>query len=153
MKNQKGFSLIELMTVIIIIGIMVGIAVPTITRNLPYRRLLDGRSQVKSDLSLMRQRSLVESRSFGIGLLAASPDRYTLFEDLNDNGVFDAGTDRVITIRNLPTRINFVLAANQAHAFLRTGILNSNSAANIDLQNDKNQQKTLTVMLSGIVVD
>lgn len=153
MQNQKGFSLIELMTVIIIIGIMIGIAVPTLTRNLPYRRLVDGRNQVKSDLSLMRQKSLVESRSFGAVVLAANTNQYILFEDTNNNGAYNAGQDRIVLRRNLPTRINFVTAANQVITFLRSGTLNPASATNIVMQNEKNAQLSLTVMLSGIVVD
>ena len=155
MNNQKGFSLIELMTVIIIVGIMVGIAVPTITRNLPYRRLLEARSQVKSDLMLMRQKSMVESRSYGAAVLAANTNQYLLFEDVNDDNAYTAGTDRLVKSVNLPTRVNFNVAANQALTFLRSGILNTTGTTNLNIQllNEKNEAKTLTVMLSGIVVD
>lgn len=153
MKKKNGFSLIELMTVIIIIGIMLGIAIPTLTRNLPYRRLLDGRSQVKSDLSLMRQKSLVESSSYGAAILASNTNQYILFEDLNNNNAYDNSSDRLVKMVNLPTRINFDLTSDLALTFLHTGILDSGTSVDIRLKNDRNEQKTLTVMLSGVVVD
>jgi len=153
MFKNNGFSLIELMTVILIIGILIGIAVPTINRNIPYRRLLNGTSQVKSDLSLMRQKSLMEMSSYGLLINISSPNQYILYQDRNGNGSFDIGTDRQVTIRNLPGNVRFVSNTNININFLRNGILNSNSNFNLLLQNNRDEQKALTIMLSGVVVD
>ncbi len=146
-KNQ-GFSLIELMTVIIIIGIMMGIAIPAITRNLPQRRLHEGRDQVLQDLMLLRQRSINEDRCFGLATLMGDLTRYQLFEDLDRNGILDGG-DRVLNTLRLPTGVSFTV--NFSVSFLPSGILSQPIGSQVMFVNSKGQNESFQILFSGMV--
>lgn len=148
MKKQNGFSLIELMTVIIIIGIMVGIAVPAITRSLPQRRLLEGRDQVLNDLMILRQRSINEDRCLGLASIAGDLTQYQSFEDVNRNGIFDGG-EQVLNISRLPTSISFT--ANFTVSFLPSGVLSQPIGSQVTFVNAKGQNESFQIMFSGMV--
>jgi prepilin-type N-terminal cleavage/methylation domain-containing protein len=148
MKKQSGFSLIELMTVIIIIGIMVGIAVPSIIRNLPQRRLVEGRDQVLHDLMILRQRSINEDRCFGLVSIAGDLTQYQSFEDVNRNGAFDGG-ELVLNPSRLPTGVAFT--ANFAVSFLPSGALSQPIGSQVTFVNAKGQNESFQILFSGMV--
>ncbi|HBE73335.1 MAG TPA: hypothetical protein DDW31_04495, partial [candidate division Zixibacteria bacterium] len=132
----------------IIIGIMVGLAVPNITRNLPQRRLLEGRDQVLNDLMILRQRSINEDRCYGLASVAGDLARYQSFEDVNRNGAFDGGEPALIVSR-LPAGVAFT--ANFAVSFLPSGVLSQAIGSQVNFVNSKGQNESFQIMFSGMV--
>ena len=59
-----GFSVIELLTVLAVMGIMAGIALPGWNRLLPSYRLSSSARQVQSELHTIRMRAAAENISF-----------------------------------------------------------------------------------------
>ena len=61
LRNQRGFSLIELAVVLVIAGIVLAITTPSINRFLLQARLRDSVSRVSSEIRLARQKAVTNS--------------------------------------------------------------------------------------------
>lgn len=66
MKTNKGFSLIELLIVIAIIGIMAGIAAPLFNKYRHNTNLKEAARDFSSDIALYRQRAVAENIHYKI---------------------------------------------------------------------------------------
>ena len=74
-KRQAGFTLVELLTVLVIIGLMTSAVVMTLPREKPA---IDAQAQtLTSSLNAASQSSLVTGRPFAFGL---SKDQFAVFE-------------------------------------------------------------------------
>ena len=61
LRNQKGFSLIELAVVVLVAGIVLAITTPSINRFLIQARLRDAGSRVAGEIRLARQKSVTNT--------------------------------------------------------------------------------------------
>jgi type IV pilus assembly protein PilA len=78
-KNQKGFTLVELMTVLIILGVILGIGVP---------KYMKVQAKAKYDADIATLQSIVKAAE----TYAVSRNDYSAitFQDLADVGIIDA---------------------------------------------------------------
>lgn len=65
-RQNKGFSLIELIIVIAIIGIMAAIAAPNFTRYRDNANLREAARDLSSDIQLYKQRAIAENTNYEI---------------------------------------------------------------------------------------
>ena len=88
-KRQAGFTLVELLTVLVIIGLMASAVVMTLPRDKPA---IDAQSQaLASSLNAAAQSSLVTGRPHGFGV---SKNQFAIFEFVDAEWVQTQAMDR-----------------------------------------------------------
>lgn len=88
-KLVGGFTLIELMIVMVIIGIMTAIAAPNFMEYMKSRRLSGAATQLYVDLMNARAQAVSQNNKVIVALI--SNNSYQIIRDLNGNGVVDTG--------------------------------------------------------------
>lgn len=95
----RGFSLVELVTIIAIIGIAAAIAIPNFISWLPNYRLKSATQDLFSNFQLAKMTAIQRNRNCTVVFnqtVAGTAFDYVVFIDINGNVEFDAG-EPVIT--------------------------------------------------------
>jgi prepilin-type N-terminal cleavage/methylation domain-containing protein len=88
-RYSPGFTLIEILIVIAVIGMLSAVAIPTYSQQLPKYRLNGAVRHVMADLFVARRRAI--SQQHNVRVLFDAASAYTLWTDSNDNGDIDSG--------------------------------------------------------------
>ena len=89
-QNCRGFTLMEIMTVIAVVGILSAIAIPNFFAWRESAKLRGATQDLMSDLSMARMHAIKTGEV--VKVLFAN-DGYTIFIDDNDDDAVDAGED------------------------------------------------------------
>jgi type IV fimbrial biogenesis protein FimT len=109
--RQIGFSLVELMFTVALLGILAALAIPSFRTMLVKRSVLSASDSLVSDMRLARSEALKRStrtvicRSTNGASCAGVGNWQTgwiVFVDMNSNGTVDAGDDLVKVQQELP---------------------------------------------------
>ncbi len=91
LKNREaGFSIIELMVVVVIMGIVLAASIPALRQHTETVNLTKGSREVESSLKLARARAVSTNNSVVV-VFDTDASTYLLFEDADDDGTQDAG--------------------------------------------------------------
>ncbi len=149
MNRKTGFTLMELMIAIAIIGIITAVATPPVLQWLQNRKIVSATQTVLSSLQSARLQSVKENQLTIVSFV--SPDSYRVFLDVNQDHVFNAGTDRILDHVKLPDGITISSAAFPAGTkwigFNGQGF--PSSAGSIGLVDTKGRTSQVSVNITG----
>ncbi|OGC81050.1 MAG: hypothetical protein A2W07_04910 [candidate division Zixibacteria bacterium RBG_16_43_9] len=134
-KNQKGFSFIEMMIVVVIIGVMATLAVGKFDKFFRQQRLKSAGRDLLSDLRLARSYAISGRAQYGI-YFDQNARQYVLFKDVVNpsNYTYDVG-DSVVKTISLSSifSLNNCTFPNTAVVYLSTG--SASSSGTVDIYN------------------
>ena len=132
-KNQKGFTFIELMIVVVIIGIMAALAAGRFDKFLLNQKLKTKGRDLLSSLRLARSYAVARRASYGI-YFDLNNRQYILFKDVVNPSsyTYDSG-DSVLKTEPLSNIFSFnnCTFTNTAVIYLSTGSASSSGAVDI----------------------
>jgi type IV fimbrial biogenesis protein FimT len=98
--NESGFTLMELILVMVVMGIVAAIAIPTFMGLLPAMRLNGAARQVMGDLMNARMEAVKQNHEFKVFFL--NNHEYKILDDNDSDGVDDGGleTSKTVDIQN-----------------------------------------------------
>jgi prepilin-type N-terminal cleavage/methylation domain-containing protein len=151
MSRNKGFTILELMVVIAILGVMAGIMTPSF---MAWR----DRSRVKGDATELRavfESAKLRAIKHNTNAVVTFPDTtsYQAFVDANDNGIRDGGED-IIASRTLTPGVTITgnTFVGQDMAFNPRGMANGpNSTGTITMTSPGGERYSVVVSSFGRV--
>jgi len=92
-RSNQGFTLIESLIVVAVIGILAAIAAPSFLNSLNNSRVKDALSATEGALKEAQREAIKKSKSCVVYIFDGSDAALTNSEDLNGNNALDAGED------------------------------------------------------------
>lgn len=162
LKNKNGFSLIEMVIVIAIIGILAAIALPTFFSWLPNMRLKSTARDLYSNIQKAKleaaKRNVCTGVSFTTVVYPVTGGGYTVFIDDGTGGGNPCdGTQHVdegtLSSNVVEQDVSLTSASNiggpATICFTPTSVICSSQSGNIQLRNSKSRWYKATVSAAG----
>lgn len=145
--NESGFTLMELILVVVVMGIVAAIAIPAFMGFLPSMRLNGAARQVMVDLMDARMEAVKQNNEFRVFFGSPSANQYQVLDDDDNNGT--AGTGEAVTTKNIQDNYSDVTFSSTGNPiFSPKGTATTTST--ITLQNSSGS-KSVSVSIAGRV--
>jgi prepilin-type N-terminal cleavage/methylation domain-containing protein len=130
-RSQKGITLVELLTTVVIIGIVAAMAVPKFQIAFERIKFRSANREITSSLRLARSYAVSTKAQHGVHFDPAALT-FTLFKDLVNTGgmVFEVG-DSAIRVDSLPIEFNFLAVDNMTGSIVFRPNGSTASTANV----------------------
>lgn len=107
-KNEKGFSLMEMVIIAVLIGVLAALAVPSLWRGATKLKVKNQARDIISDLRSARSRAVTEKTQFGV-YFDLIQKQYIFFKDTDNPGsfTFSSSNDSVLITESLGAETQF----------------------------------------------
>jgi prepilin-type N-terminal cleavage/methylation domain-containing protein len=154
--DSRGFTLIELMMVVIVIGLVLTAGLPTFSRFRDGMVLVQARTQLMTDLRTARQVAVTRHCpvfvAFGNGSSTTDVTSYTIHYDTNGDGLVSSGEPRFLRTMPNGCKVNQVLVSpTDTVGFDMSGLLRpSYAGGRLVLRTTKGRSDSLYVSVAGM---
>jgi len=138
LQHERGFSLIELMVAIVVLGLLIGFSVPSYQTYALTQKLRGTSENLVQTIQLQRSRAMATGQSVTINFNTGAPAGWT---------VMSAGRQNQMA---LPLGITYASANPATLTLTRDGQV-SNSGL-VVFQNRTGTQDTVSIQLSGLAL-
>jgi prepilin-type N-terminal cleavage/methylation domain-containing protein len=144
LKQQQGFTMAEIMVVVLVIGVTLAASIPSFSKLLRTNNLIAGGDMLTEDFRLMRQRAVSEGVPY---LVTLSSGYYYTVKDTNGDGTYSSGESYWGPFY-MPKG---AYVSSLSNGFTSTWIQfrpngTSSQGGNINMYNDRGKQLTLTLL-------
>jgi prepilin-type N-terminal cleavage/methylation domain-containing protein len=144
LKQQRGFTMAEIMVVLLVTGIALAASIPSFSKLLRSNSLIAGGDMITDDFRLMRQRAVAEGVPY---LVTLSSGYYYTIRDTNGDGYYTSG-EKYWGPFYMPKNAYIYSLSN---GFTSTWIQfrpngTSNQGGDINLYNTRGEDLTLTLL-------
>ena len=157
--DSRGFTLIELMMVVVVVGIVLTAGIPALGRFRDGMTLVQARSQVIQDLRVARQvavtRHCTVVVTFGNGSGTSDVRNYSVLYDTDGNGTVSTGEGYYNHTMPSRTRLSSVtLSPTDKLSFDMSGVLTPGTGGGrLVVATPRGQIDTLLVSATGVVYE
>jgi Tfp pilus assembly protein FimT len=162
----RGFTIIELITIMIIVIILMGVGIPAYVSWMPDMNLRSAIRNIKSDIELAKSMAIRENTSCAVVFdTSTDPDSYTIFRDNVTINLVQDGGETVLKTVDMPKNVAMTGASfdgDAAFGFNSRGIpyrydsgppaqvLDLASPGTVTLKNVKNNYRRVRLTVVGL---
>lgn len=151
MLDKKGFTIIELLVVLAIVGIIITLAVSSMANTIPHLRLNDSVGELISRINLSRSAAIARNKASVVSFNNLD-NTYNIFVDDNENWQKDDGED-IISAGQVSKGVAIVKASfsfgTSAFGYDGSGLPLKNRIGSVCLKNDKEEYHKISISWNG----
>lgn len=161
-ESQRGFSLIEVLTIIGIVSIIAGISIPSFSGWIDSNHLKNAANELVSSLQTARMKAINQNANCVISFNLAQPGSYLIFVDNGAGGgtaknwIKDGSEELIKSVAlalNSPgvTLTNASFSGSSSYGFTPMGFSFGNRSGSLILQNQRGNTKQINLSIGGCI--